>query len=137
MPMDRKRYPFNWDEIARSIKERAGWKCEECGVEHDTYIIRDKANYSNWRYASDPEMEDRPKNLVHIVLTVHHKGIEYPNSAKGDPEDKMDNRPENLAALCQRCHLIADLATHQANAKQTRIRKKRQQQRAAGQQELL
>ncbi len=137
MPMDRTRYPANWDEIAISIKERAGWKCEQCGVEHDTVILRDKANYNDWHYATDGEMEDGGKHLVHVVLTVHHKGVDYPDGGKGDPEDKMDNRPENLAALCQRCHLIADLATHQANAKQTRIRKKRQQQRGAGQAEMF
>lgn len=31
MPMDRKRYPKNWDEIARKVKDEADWKCEHCG----------------------------------------------------------------------------------------------------------
>ena len=31
MPMKRELYPRNWEEIAFSIKERAGWKCESCG----------------------------------------------------------------------------------------------------------
>lgn len=31
MPMERHRYPDNWDEIATQVKEEAGWKCEECG----------------------------------------------------------------------------------------------------------
>lgn len=31
MPMDKKRYPKNWREIALGVKEAAGWKCEECG----------------------------------------------------------------------------------------------------------
>lgn len=31
MPMDRKKYPADWDKLARAIKEEAGWKCEECG----------------------------------------------------------------------------------------------------------
>jgi len=33
MPMDRSRYPENWDEIATEIKEMAGWKCEQCGLQ--------------------------------------------------------------------------------------------------------
>lgn len=33
MPMDRKRYPANWKEIANRVKEEADWKCEECGVQ--------------------------------------------------------------------------------------------------------
>lgn len=31
MPMERWRYPGNWDEIAFRVKEEAGWVCEECG----------------------------------------------------------------------------------------------------------
>lgn len=31
MPMDRKKYPADWEKLARAIKEEAGWKCEECG----------------------------------------------------------------------------------------------------------
>lgn len=31
MPMDRKRYPADWDEIARRVKDEADWKCEVCG----------------------------------------------------------------------------------------------------------
>lgn len=26
-------YPTNWEEIAFSIKSKADWKCEECGVQ--------------------------------------------------------------------------------------------------------
>lgn len=31
MPMDRKLYPPNWDDIAKKIKEKADWKCQVCG----------------------------------------------------------------------------------------------------------
>ena len=31
MPMQRERYPDNWREIARRIKDNAGWRCEICG----------------------------------------------------------------------------------------------------------
>ena len=31
MPMEKERYPKNWKEIARGIKEEAGWKCQKCG----------------------------------------------------------------------------------------------------------
>ena len=27
-------YPDNWEEIARVVKEEAGWRCEVCGAEH-------------------------------------------------------------------------------------------------------
>lgn len=31
MPMKRKLYPKDWDQIAAAKKEAAGWKCEQCG----------------------------------------------------------------------------------------------------------
>ena len=31
MPMDKKRYPKNWREIATAVKDAAGWKCQQCG----------------------------------------------------------------------------------------------------------
>ena len=31
MPMDRKRYPPDWRNIARSVKDSAGWRCQKCG----------------------------------------------------------------------------------------------------------
>ena len=33
MPMDKARYPANWKEIALSVKEKAGWKCQQCGAQ--------------------------------------------------------------------------------------------------------
>jgi hypothetical protein len=35
MPMQRERYPTDWEAISLRIRaERAGWKCEWCGAEH-------------------------------------------------------------------------------------------------------
>ena len=31
MPMDKKRYPKEWKEISLKIKEKANWKCQQCG----------------------------------------------------------------------------------------------------------
>lgn len=31
MPMEKTRYPADWKEIARCVKELAGWRCAECG----------------------------------------------------------------------------------------------------------
>ncbi|MBX5451110.1 MAG: hypothetical protein IRZ24_13660 [Thermogemmatispora sp.] len=47
--------------------------------------------------------------------------------------DKQDCRPENLAALCQRCHLRYDIDEHVGHARQTRWRKHREAQLQAGQ----
>lgn len=31
MPMDRSKYPADWDAIADKVKTDAGWRCEQCG----------------------------------------------------------------------------------------------------------
>ena len=31
MPMDKKRYPANWREIAEEVKAAAGYRCAACG----------------------------------------------------------------------------------------------------------
>jgi len=48
MPIDKKKYPPNWEENARACKEAAGWKCTKCGREH------------------------RSDGTMGSVLTVHH-----------------------------------------------------------------
>ena len=31
MPMERWKYPEDWERIAREVKDEAGWRCEQCG----------------------------------------------------------------------------------------------------------
>lgn len=134
-------YPDNWDEIAKSIKERAGWKCERCGVEHGAYIVRfDSNDQSRWRYMEAAEVTlflDGRQKGTHVVLSVHHIGVDKPDGTPGDPHDKFDCRPENLTALCSRCHLTADLELHVSSAAETRARNKRRSALEAGQGELF
>lgn len=138
MPMDKSRYPPNWDEISRRIRERAGNKCEQCGVPNHTWGYRDK----NGRFWTEEEIAqadgDHPFNgkepkPIRIVLTVAHLGVSKPDGSPGDKHDKMDVRDENLRALCQRCHLLYDMDEHIANARKTRERKRAEALAATGQ----
>mgnify|MGYP003432626583 CR=1 len=79
MPMDRTKYPADWDEIARAIKEQAGWKCEQCTLQ--------------CRYP-DEKFDTHRRTLT--VAHINHV--------------EMDCRPENLVALCPKCHLAYDQA---------------------------
>lgn len=136
MPRLKHDYPPDWDETAWSIKEREGWCCKDCGVEQGAFIVRpNRDDQSYWRYATE---EDRGRHkIVKVVLSVHHIGTEKADGTPGDPNDKFDCRPENLEALCSRCHLVKDIGTHVHHARDTRIFNKRQAQLEAGQGELF
>lgn len=77
MPMDRSKYPANWDEIARAVKEEAGWKCEQCKLQ----------------CRLPGESFDTHKRTL-TVAHINHV--------------EMDCEPENLVALCPKCHLAYD-----------------------------
>ena len=53
-----------------------------------------------------------------------HLGTPHADGRPGDKHDKMDVRDENLAALCQRCHLNYDRDEHVHNAAVTRRQRK-------------
>lgn len=141
MPMDKSRYPPNWDDISHQIRfERAGGKCEWCGVEHGAIGARDKDG--EWHDEKDIHHMNSTggyllfghfPSMVRIVLTTAHLGVDKPDGSPGDKQDKMDCRPENLAALCQRCHLNFDRDEHIANRKRTLAKKRTEKIRATGQ----
>jgi 5-methylcytosine-specific restriction endonuclease McrA len=103
MPFDASRYPANWKEISLAIRERDHWRCKFCGAVNG---------------------QPHPVTKSKVVLTVAHLGIDYPDGRPGNKHDKQDVRPENLAALCQSCHLNYDRDEHKANAAYTRWQKK-------------
>lgn len=117
-PENRDRYPKDWPAISNAVKVAAGWKCEDCGVQHGERGGRDQAG--RWHKAEPTgtnglrltwplegdygwcDGHDRQLRIVRIVLTTAHLNHE--------PEDC---RPENLKAWCQRCHNRYD-AKHRA-----------------------
>lgn len=107
MPYDRSRYPPDWPAISRAIRQRAEGRCEcagECGLHRTTpgprRCVERNGEAARWARGR-------------IVLTVAHLN-----------HDPQDCRPENLKAMCQRCHLRYDVALHRRNASATRYRKR-------------
>ena len=96
-------YPENWAELARAAKERAGWKCEWCGIAQGTECM---------------SLKGKPYK---IMLTVHH-----PNGDTSNPDAL-------LVALCQTCHLRDDAAMHAQHAQETLQRKRYDAALEAGQ----
>lgn len=130
MPIDYRKYPPDWGDISKRIRDRAGNVCEECGVPNGSHVTRAKGDRSQWTQVEAGKG-------TRIVLTVHHIGVDHADGTPGDPRDKMDVRDENLIALCQACHLAADLDHHIAEARKTRARKRHEQLTRAGQQRLI
>ncbi len=103
MPMNRKLYPDNWEEIALAVKNEADWHCEECGK-------------SCWRpgEVSSASIKADRSTWAKFTLTVAH----------------LDHQPSNcdrsnLKALCAPCHCRYDLA---AMAQKKRLKAERQGQ---------
>lgn len=104
-PENKNRYPKNWKEIRAQILERAGHMCEWCGVSNFAFGIRRKDGTFDelLGMALEAATIDGWK-ITRIVLTIAH--LDH------TPEN---NEPDNLAALCQRCHLSYDMDQHIKN----------------------
>lgn len=111
MPCDYKNYPLDWfTRIRPMILERAGNCCEECSVPNyailakpDREILRRNTSHAEARTAvKDCNPIDIQDGFVIIVLTIAHLD-HFP----------LNNAPENLRALCQKCHNRHD-AKHRA-----------------------
>lgn len=79
----KKDYPKNWGEISEQIKDRDGWKCQECGLQ----FPKDKRLSKT---AISP-------NGKRQSFGVHHKD-----------RDPMNCDPGNLISLCSACHCRAE-----------------------------
>lgn len=131
MPMDRSRYPDDWETISARIREREGNRCKWCGAQNGAIGYR-LLNGEFVKIADSAEEVGMQAdalaldgfNLIRIVLTVAHLGVPRPDGTPGDKNDKMDVRDENLAALCQKCHLNYDRDDHIRNAAETRRRRR-------------
>ena len=73
MPMERERYPADWERIAFEKKESVGWKCERCGKQcrrpgepFDTH----KRTLTVAHLNHTPE-DARPENLCAMCAPCH------------------------------------------------------------------
>jgi 5-methylcytosine-specific restriction endonuclease McrA len=108
-PENLARYPKDWPQISQSVRSRAREKCEWCGVQNKQLGGRLPGGTwcpaAAWDHPGDRPIEggrfacEAPDGslaflrIVRIVLTVAHLDHTPENCS-----------PENLKALCQRCH---------------------------------
>lgn len=127
MPMDRSKYPDDWEAISARIREREGNRCKWCGVANGAIGYRllngefvKIANSADEVGLEADALALDGYNVIRIILTVAHLGVSKPDGTPGDKHDKLDVRDENLAALCQKCHLNYDRDDHIRHAAETR-----------------
>lgn len=124
---NQKLYPLDWGIIRANILNRAGNRCETCGVRNHADIYRHADDKEVFIYHTDPDgILTRPdgtpireseipdgfevwRQPTRVVLTISHTN-----------HDVTDNRPGNLKALCQLHHLRHDAKHHAQNAAKTR-----------------
>jgi hypothetical protein len=119
------RYPPDWKSITARIRDRDGNACKFCGVPNGAFIVRNRRHPERFVIVDAHTADILRANgmkVVRVTLTVAHL-------IEGGPLQCPDS---DLAALCNRCHLVYDLQLHVRNAKRTRRRRRI----AAGQLEL-
>lgn len=101
-------YPIDWRELSRVVRfDRAGGRCEGCGMPHKhlVYHLGDgrwwdaERRVWNGGPVAGPDMVKLRR--TYIVLATAHRN-----------HDTADNRPVNLVAWCQICHMRHDRPEH-------------------------
>ncbi len=120
----RHHYGRDWQELSLRIRgQRAGWKCERCNAPHNetiarldcgrTYMLRDGrlfcARTGDYLRDGSAAAYCAAERFTTIVLTTAHLD-----------QNPANNAEDNLAALCQRCHLAHDQDQHRCSAVRTR-----------------
>jgi 5-methylcytosine-specific restriction endonuclease McrA len=118
MPMERDRYPANWNQIATAVKEKAGWCCEFCGKpcrrlgeKVYAFLCRIDQFWIDQMIEVDFEEDDLTVRAQRFTLTVAHLD-----------QNPGNNAADNLKALCFPCHLKHDAQFLMHNRMQKRER---------------
>lgn len=123
MPMDRRLYPEDWDDIASGIKAEVNWCCEFCG--RDCPRAGEKAEDFMARICTTDDLATCPLVAEYrqaprrFLLTVAHLN-----------HLPADCSRANLKALCAPCHCRYDLK--QMGLKQLLKRERQGQLRIEG-----
>jgi ribosomal protein S14 len=138
-PEHRWLYPIDWRELSAMVRfRRARGRCEHCGRPHgqDVQHVGDGRWYDEerrcWRDGRGRRVrvpfpaKRLPEQLrldgsagkpalprTRVVLATAHLD-----------HDPGNNRPRNLAALCQRCHLVHDRPEHRRRRWSTLFRRR-------------
>lgn len=127
-PEHRWLYPIDWRELSAFIRfGRAKGRCEHCRRPHGREVLHlgqgiwwdEEA--ATWRDGQGRRVRRLPPPAELVLRRPGLDGIGAPPmllvtrvvlASAHLNHDPGDNRARNLAALCQRCHMIHDAAEH-------------------------
>ncbi len=119
------KYAEGWQSFSRWARfERARGRCEcrgECGLHQQVMAGGRRVPRRCIEQNGEPARYMRQGTIV--MLTVAHLNAEG-GPCQCDPRCII---PEHVLALCQRCHLRYDGPRHQANARDSRLRREGEQ----------
>lgn len=121
-------YPIDWRELSAFIRfGRAKGRCEHCRRPHGRDVLHlgdgrwSDANMTRWRDGQGRGLRRLPSpdalgaaqpGLAGIDPPAHVRVTRVVLASAHLNHDPSDNRPRNLAALCQRCHMVHDAREH-------------------------
>jgi hypothetical protein len=136
------KYPSDWKIIRELILDRSHHRCEQCGIPNHAVGYRDKTGrfkplqgskkYNaagqglDWPirslldYAEAQRIAKSASNDYDADYQEYHHYIVIVLTISHSNHNPADCRPENLRALCQKCHLAHDKQQHVATARLTR-----------------
>lgn len=126
MPVDRSKYPPDWPIIAELVRMRDGDRCQDCGVENFTPIIRlpdgsriepDGKKYSDKGEPLGVATEEDKRSGKHVDIRCAVAHLHDP--------DPMNCSMDNLEVKCQQCHNRFDMPMRAKNMSVTKRAKRK------------
>ncbi|GAA0463364.1 hypothetical protein [Sphingomonas molluscorum] len=107
-------YPIDWPELSKLIRfGRAKGCCEHCGRPHGARVFH--LGDGRWWDGERRRWRDGRGRIVRVSVAELAAIVRVTRvfiACAHLNHDPTDNAPRNLAALCQRCHMIHDAAEH-------------------------
>jgi hypothetical protein len=121
-------YPIDWPQLSREIRfVRAKGACEQCGRPHGRIVLHLgdgrwwDAESGRWRDGKGQLLKAQPA-AIEITAAVRRTKVYLATAHRN--HDTSVNRPGNLAAWCQRCHILHDAPEHRRRRHANRQRRR-------------
>lgn len=103
MPVDWSKYPPDWKDIAQRIKDEAGWKCQQCGLQcrfPDEEFDTQKRTLTV-AHINHVESDCADENLVALCPACHLRYDGYRKAMQRLARNRIDETKRNVLLLKQ------------------------------------